>query len=563
MSKLDVLFIGSVINYDGTTGSEANYIRRNDRWVTPHQYIFDRRSEVFGHEESRACVYDVPNLSICKLADHLKRHLDDFTSHIVWHFDYHKEEVLDILRNDPPHLVAISTTLAFYPRFLNEAVAWINQHKRPETKVVLGGKWLYEQYKTNGATSELEGVLAATDADYAVINAFGEETLRQLVVAQRAGDLHHAQSLPNLCYRKRDLASAENDNGAVVVPANAESAAFDGEHYRINRHEIETHTPGKPMIDFRNVGRQFLGDVAHVRTCSSCPFRCRFCTFPVLQGEHVLFNLDDVMRQLQQLNEMGVRYLLFVDDTLNVPRDRFERLLDRMIEADLGMQWAGFYRAQFATAEVARKMYDAGCRMVFCGFESGNDKILKLMNKAVTRKQYVRGLDYLDRAGICALASYIVGYPGETEETLQDTLDLINDPRVAFARGSVFYYDPNAPVSELAGEWELTGFGSEWSHKTMTSEEAARHHLEMIKATTSINLPVSDGAGWSVFNLYARGLGLDDIKTLYREFNAIQMQQIEDAGEDAVLGYRPHVKKPPETLKDVARGEPSIPTIDG
>jgi len=401
-------------------------------------------------------------------------------------------------------------------------------------------------------------VLIAADADYAVINAFGEETLRELLLAERAGDRHRARRLPNLCYRKRDVAPSKIGSNTTLTPADAETIAFDGAHYRINRHEVETHTPGKPMVDFRHIDRRFLDEVVNVRTCNSCPFRCRFCTFPVLQGQHSLFDLDDVMTQFLQLKEMGVRYLLFVDDTLNVPRDRFSQLLERMIDADLGMQWVGFYRAQFADREVVQKMYDAGCRMVFCGFESGNDKILKLMNKAVTRKQYLRGLSHLDRAGIAAVAMYIVGYPGETEETLRDTLDLINDPRVAFARGSVFYYDPNAPVSTIAPEWELTGFGSQWSHKTMNSEEAARYHLEMIKRTTSVNLPVSDGAGWSVFNLYARGLALEDIQSLYREFNAMQIQQIEDAGEEAVLGYRAHAKKTPRASNRTTKGRRHI-----
>lgn len=113
MSSLDILFIGAVMNYDGKTGSYSNYIKRNSRWVAPFQYIYEKRRHMF-ESESEACVYDIPNLSICKLVDYIKRRMD-INFHIVWHFDSHKDEILNILQNSPPKLVAISSTLGFYP----------------------------------------------------------------------------------------------------------------------------------------------------------------------------------------------------------------------------------------------------------------------------------------------------------------------------------------------------------------------------------------------------------------------------------------------------------------
>src|SRR5262245_2147397 len=138
MTNLDVLFIGAVMNYDGTVGSLANFIQLDGKWVAPFQYIYQNRRHLFA-SEGDACVYSVPNLSICKLVDYMKRRMD-LKFHIVWHFDYNKDEVLDILENSSPKLIAISTTLAFYPQYLNNCVAWINQHKKAETKIVIGGK---------------------------------------------------------------------------------------------------------------------------------------------------------------------------------------------------------------------------------------------------------------------------------------------------------------------------------------------------------------------------------------------------------------------------------------
>src|SRR5262245_3489816 len=544
MSAMDVLFIGAVMNYDGKVGSLANYIHRDGRWVAPFQYVYEKRPESFT-SEGAASVYSVPNLSIAKLVDYLKRRMN-LTFQIVWHFDYHKPEVEEALTSRPPTLVAISSTLAFYPQFLNDAVAWINARKAPETKVVVGGKWIYDRFKVLGPGPKLEAVFREVDADYYVINGYGEEALYQLLLAEKAGDTAKAQGLPSVAYRKR----AEVGGGV--------KALYDGEHYRINDVVAEEQTPGLPMIDFANIGEQYLGDEVHVRTASSCPFKCRFCTFPVLQGEHIAFDLDAVMVQLRQLKHMGVKYLYFIDDTFNVPRRRFEELMNRMIRERLDMQWVSFFRSQYADGDLVKKMHEAGCRMVFCGFESGNDRILEAMAKKVTGRQYIDGLEFLDRAGIEVLASYIIGYPGETYETAMDTLELVNHPRVSFSRGSLFYYELNAPVAQLAKEYGLTGVGAEWRHNTMNSHDAARIHLEMIDKLRGVNVPVSDGGGWNVFHQFVRGVSFHDRKVLFREFATIQKEQAKAAGSGVLGQYRASAKTSKRRLRSTAAAPEAV-----
>jgi hypothetical protein len=123
-----------------------------------------------------------------------------------------------------------------------------------------------------------------------------------------------------------------------------------------------------------------------------------------------------------------------------------------------------------------------------------------------------------------------------------DTLRLMSDPRVGFSRGGLFYYETNAPVSRFANEWSLSGSGAEWVHHTMNSQEAQAIHLEMVQKLTGVNIPVSDGGGWNNFHLFARGISFAEQKRLFREFNAIQAQQIREAGQDAVASYRAFAK---------------------
>jgi p-methyltransferase len=156
------------------------------------------------------------------------------------------------------------------------------------------------------------------------------------------------------------------------------------------------------------------------------------------------------------------------------------------------------------------------------------------------------------------LASYIIGYPGETYETAMDTLKLIDSPLVDFSRGSLFYYDTHSPVAKMAEEFQLTGSGAEWSHKTMNHKQAQKIHFEMLDKLAGVNTPVSDGGGWSIFNLYAKGLNWDEIKQYYREFNAIQRQQIRKQGNAALDGYRAHACKKIQAMRDQKRRDAEI-----
>ncbi len=204
----------------------------------------------------------------------------------------------------------------------------------------------------NGAGRKLERTLKQVNSDFAIINSFGEETLTHLLLALRAGDMAKARNVyDNIAYRTADAVAAPVEQPTweqqpktlpVITPADSSAddsaccsskpqEAYLGKSYRMNPIASEDLIPGKPMIDVHNIGRQLLGDTVHVRTCSSCPFKCKFCTFPVLQGDHILFELDDVMFQLRQFQEIGVKYLFFIDDTFNVPKKRFEELMDLMM----------------------------------------------------------------------------------------------------------------------------------------------------------------------------------------------------------------------------------------
>ena len=119
----------------------------------------------------------------------------------------------------------------------------------------------------------------------------------------------------------------------------------------------------------------------HIRTARSCTFKCAFCSYPTIAGDVALMEIDSVIDTLRKCNDKNVASVFFVDDTFNVPRPRFEELIDRIIYEGFNIPWYSFLRCQFVDKELVKKIRRSGCAGVFLGIELGADQVLKNMKK--------------------------------------------------------------------------------------------------------------------------------------------------------------------------------------
>jgi p-methyltransferase len=115
-------------------------------------------------------------------------------------------------------------------------------------------------------------------------------------------------------------------------------------------------------------------------------------------------------------------------------------------------------------------------------------------------------------------ASFIIGYPGETADTIKETIDFIEATRPDFYRAELYYHDTNAPVAKRTEEFGIRRAGYSWSHSTMDWREAA-HSVDTIYRTvsSSIILPLYTYDFWAMPYLLSRGISLDQ----FTKFTAI------------------------------------------
>src|SRR5262249_38024075 len=151
-------------------------------------------------------------------------------------------------------------------------------------------------------------------------------------------------------------------------------------------------------------------------------------------------------------------------------------------------------------AETIELMGRAGCEGVFLGVESGSDQMLGTMNKTARRKDYMQSIPLLRQAGISTHANVIVGFPGETWETYQATVSLIEEAKPDFYRAQLWYADPVTPIWERREQFGVKGSAFAWSHNNMDFHMACDWVDKMfVSIENSVWLPQNGFEQWSTF----------------------------------------------------------------
>lgn len=413
-------------------------------------------------------------------------------------FHLQKETLADQLA-EGARCVVVTTTLYVSPQPILEIVSFVRKHA-PDIPIVVGGPYISNQVSSLPAP-DMEALFDYLGADIYVTGREGELTLARLIHTLRTGgDL---QAVPNLAY------------------------LVDGRFLR-TRPELESNSLSDNLVDYGLFRSEDFNEFVTTRTAKSCPFSCAFCGFPQRAGKYTYLDLADVERELDNIARIGsISTVTFIDDTFNVPKNRFRDLMRMMIDKDYGFRWNCFYRSDHGDRATIELMRQAGCEGVFLGIESGSDVMLKSMNKTARRADYVDALEAFGEAGISTYASLIVGFPGETEETVAETISLLEQGQPDFYRAQLWYCDPVTPIFQKKAELGIKGEAFNWSHQTMDWSRAVDIIDDMFTGVNnSIWLPQFGFEQWSTFYLQRKGMTLDQIKTFLGHFNGVVADQM-------------------------------------
>jgi p-methyltransferase len=517
VSQLDLLLVSqsNVVDYDGYADLPLDRLELYDTLVYPRMvhyegkfrghldYMNHKRFGKFYHEgtypERRRMlnIWNLPSMSGTHLANYLSQF--GIRVRVINNLDSEWDWFCEAYDASPrPPLVALSTTFYLSWKEIGRVTKMLRGHD-PDMDVVLGGAFANT---LEADLAKLEQPMRRHGIRYLVHSFNSEPDLRDLVVAHR--DRVSVDGIKNLCHISGRLA--------------------DGP-YAANVKEWHDPLLAEIPPTWDRLELPFLNRTIQIRTASGCPFACAFCSYPTTARGWKTVEADQVRAHLDAVTRIpGLRNVIFIDDTFNVPPHRFAELLQIFCEYDF--EWFSFLRVQYANEDIIRLMKESGCRGVYLGIESASDRVLKNMNKRATRKAFATGVELLNKYDIDYLAAFVIGFPGEDETTIRENVDFINAHGVRYYSLKEFYYLENTMVHEQRADYGLVGMGNKWTHATMNHERAARVKLEMFSEIRDSVLVDADTSLWHMAYLYDQGYGFDDIRRSQVEINDLMKRQL-------------------------------------
>jgi len=292
-------------------------------------------------------------------------------------------------------------------------------------------------------------------------------------------------------------------------------------HYTPARELIQDlDTIPAPARHLLALGRyRALGMPISMTTSRGCPFKCIFCVGRKMVGARVRYRDPvKVVDELEYLNTLGFNQINIADDLFTANKQHCLAVCDEIIGRNLQLKWTSFARVDTVSEEILTRMKSAGCTAVSFGIESANPEILKTIKKGITLQQVADAVDICKRVGIIPHASFILGLPGETPETIKETMDFGEAlKKVGLSYG--FHLLAPFPGTEVREHSDL------FNIKILTNDWSQYHANRAIVETPSVSRQMLDEivTKWeNEYNVY-----LDDIKCRIKKGQATEEESWE------------------------------------
>jgi len=186
--------------------------------------------------------------------------------------------------------------------------------------------------------------------------------------------------------------------------------------------------PMPDRTEFDNAAYLKWGGMANIQTKRGCPFKCIYCTYPVIEGKKVRQRSPkNVCDEIESILELGIQQLFFVDNIFNYPMDHAQAICREIIRRNLPIKWGCYANPGFVTPELIELMLTAGCTGLEFGTDAANETMLINMGKNFTVNDLKNASDICRQSGISFCHSLLLGGPGETWKTVNQTLEAILD----------------------------------------------------------------------------------------------------------------------------------------
>jgi anaerobic magnesium-protoporphyrin IX monomethyl ester cyclase len=271
-----------------------------------------------------------------------------------------------------------------------------------------------------------------------------------------------------------------------TAPVNGGGHYFTGQRPLI-RNLDDLPFPARDLYENSLYKQYYMQNFKYTMTSAiasrGCPFSCDFCWRPDYGRFYRTRSPENIADEMEEIVwKYGYRRIWFADELFIANKRHVIRLCQEIISRKIDVLWECLARADLMDAEVAKVMRRAGCHKIIFGLEAGDDRTLKLMNKHLTVAQSRKAVYTAVKAGIKVGAFFILGYPGETNETMLKTIKLASSLPLDYFSMTVPYPLPGTKLYEkvsdrmLAEEWEKPMHG--YDHRLLFKHDFSIEKLK-------------------------------------------------------------------------------------
>ncbi len=171
------------------------------------------------------------------------------------------------------------------------------------------------------------------------------------------------------------------------------------------------------------------GGALNIQTKRGCYFECIFCSYPLIEGSKVrMRSAQSVVDEIQLMREThGVRHWFFVDNIFNLPIRHAKDICEEIAARNLDIEWSGYLNPKFIDDELCRLMAASGCKAIEFGTDSGSASMIASLKKEFDADDLRRASVLCHKYHLKFCHSLIFGGPGETLQTVSETIDLMEE----------------------------------------------------------------------------------------------------------------------------------------
>lgn len=395
--------------------------------IAPHSQL-----EVFSKSKIRVAIPHIPYLSLAVLASPLIN-----AGHGVQILDLSiskdpRKDIFNRLNNFPADFVGVTATTALFQEMCE--VSKIVKEYNDDIKIVGGGVHL---------STLPEDELRNSEMDIAVVGE-GDYVLRDIVSGIPLN------SIRGIWYKDKKGQIRANPPRELIK--NLDDLPFPAWHlYDISKYKT-------PRINCRE------NPVGAMETSRGCVFACTYCNKSVFGRRWRAKSPKRVVDEMEYMLNSGFREIHIWEDGFSTDLNRAKEICDEIIKRRLDFSWNIYngIRVDRVDKEFLEKAYKAGCYRISFGIESGNPDILKRVNKGIDLDDVKKVFKMTKEVGIETTAFLMVGMPGETKDTMQDTINFTREIEPDIPKVGILMPLPGTPLYE---EWNEQGYikSKDWS----------------------------------------------------------------------------------------------------